>query len=58
MKHTIDLSKYRIRTDLAIDYLEDENIKNEIIDYDGIKVTKIYLEDKIANKLNKKKRKI
>ena len=30
MKHTIDLSKYRIRTDLAIDYLEDENIKNYI----------------------------
>ena len=54
MKHTIDLSKYQLRTDLAIDHLESENIKNEIINYDGIKVTKIYLEDKVASKINKK----
>ena len=54
MKHTIDLSKYQLRTDLAIDHLESENIKNEVIDYAGIKVTKIYLEENVANKINKR----
>lgn len=54
MKHKIDLSKYKIRTDLII---ENENIKNskkkEKIK-DDKKITFINLNEKEANKLEKK----
>ena len=53
MKHTIDLSKYQIRTDLAIESIEDEKIKSETNLYDNIKVTKTYLNEEIAKKIAK-----
>lgn len=55
MKHTIDLSKYQLRTDLAIDLLENENIKSKVSNYGNIRVTKIYLDNKTADKINKKR---
>lgn len=57
MNKEVDLSKYQIRTDLAIDYVEQENelegvkYKTDIIN--GIKVTNVEL--KSSNALNKKK---
>ena len=57
MNREVDLSKYQIRTDLAIDYVEEKNelegvkYKTDIIN--GIKVTNVVLDKK--NALNKKK---
>lgn len=53
MKHTIDLSKYHIRTDLAIEALENEKVESEIKIYDDIKVTKTYLNKEISAKIEK-----
>ena len=57
MNKEVDLSKYKIRTDLAIDYIEGKE-KLEGVDYktdniNGIKVTNVKLKSK--NALNKKK---
>lgn len=54
MKHTIDLSKYQLRTDLAIEALENEKIDSRIKIYDNIKVTKTYLNESVAKKIQKK----
>lgn len=54
MKHTIDLSKYKLRTDLAIEALENEKVENIITTYDNIKITKTYLNKDIAKKIEKK----
>lgn len=54
MKHAIDLSKYQIRTDLAIEASENEKIQHTIKNYNDIKVTKTKLTQNIANKINKK----
>lgn len=55
MKHTIDLSQYQIRTDLAIESFENNsNIQTEIIENNNIKVTRTFLTEEIANKINKK----
>lgn len=54
MKHTIDLSKYQLRTDLAIEALENEKIDSRIKIYDNIKVTKTYLNENVAKKIQKK----
>ncbi|MBR6689975.1 MAG: GPR endopeptidase [Bacilli bacterium] len=57
MNKEIDLSKYQIRTDLAIDYVEEKKVlkgvkhKTNIID--NITITNVELEEK--NALNKKK---
>lgn len=53
MKHTIDLSKYHIRTDLAIEALENEKVESEIKIYDDIKVTKTYLNKEISARIEK-----
>lgn len=56
MKHEIDLKKYEIRTDLAIDVLEKssnlEGIKQNIKQIEDIKITNVLITGK--NKLNKK----
>jgi len=53
MKHEIDLSKYKIRTDLAIEEIT-EDYKRETKQYDEIKVEKIYIDEQISKKINKK----
>lgn len=53
MKHEIDLSKYRIRTDLAIEVIpEDLSIEQKEID--NIKISKIYIDEKSSEIINKK----
>lgn len=58
MKHEIDLEKYSIRTDLAIDTLENENIKNGFTKteekYDDIIVTEINIDLENSKLINKK----
>ncbi len=55
--HEIDLSKYQLRTDLAIDIVEKnkfEGIKTNIENYGNIKVTNVYVEDIGSKKIGKK----
>ena len=54
--HEIDLKNYEIRTDLVLDTIENNNskIKTDINDYDGIKVTRVNLDDEKSKLLNKK----
>ena len=55
MNHEIDLKNYQIRTDLAIESIGDNNkINKELEDYDGIKVTNVYLNELEATSINKK----
>ena len=54
MKHSVDLKKYNLRTDLIVD--ENSNFKDNFIrEFDGIKVLNIDLIENDAKKLNKKK---
>ena len=57
MNKEVDLSKYQVRTDLAIDYVEEkselEGVKHKTANINGIKVTNVELLKK--NALNKKK---
>lgn len=53
MSHEVDMSKYKLRTDLAIESISDE-VKQDSIDYDGINVTSIVLDDEMANQISKK----
>jgi spore protease len=53
MKHEIDMSKYKIRTDLAIELINDKNqIKTK--EFDEIKVRKININDKMSKEISKK----
>lgn len=54
-KHTIDLSQYQIRTDLAIEAVKEskEKIESEVKQYKNIKVTKTYLDNHMANQIQK-----
>lgn len=56
MKHEIDLKNYQIRTDLAIDSIENNSslkgVKQKVSDIDGIKVTDVLLSKN--NNLGKK----
>lgn len=55
--HEIDLSKYQLRTDLAIDIVEKnkfEGVKTNIENYGNIKVTNVYVEDIGSKKIGKK----
>ena len=56
MKHEIDLKNYQIRTDLAIEELENNNnllgVKKEYFEHNNIKVTNVKLDKK--NNLGKK----
>lgn len=57
MNKEVDLSKYQIRTDLAIDYVDEKSklkgVKHKTDNINGIIVTNVELEEK--NALNKKK---
>ena len=57
MNKEVDLSKYQIRTDLAIDYVEEnkelKGVKHKTEVVNGIKVTNVELDD--DNELSKKK---
>ena len=53
MKHEVDLSYYSIRTDLAIESI-NENVKMDVNEYDSIKVSSIFLDEKSALEINKK----
>lgn len=57
MEREVDLSKYQIRTDLAIDYVEDKvklkGVKHKTDSINGITVTNVELDE--INDLNKKK---
>lgn len=53
MKHEIDLSKYKIRTDLAIEAIpQDLKIKETKIE--DIKISEIYIDEESSKKINKK----
>ena len=56
MSNRIDLSKYKIRTDLVIENIDiceqNKNIKEELID--DIKITTIEINDSLEKKINKK----
>ena len=56
MGHEIDLKKYDIRTDLVIDTIDNisDNIDTLVNDYDGIKVTKVVVDDNVSNLIGKK----
>lgn len=53
MKHEIDLSKYKIRTDLAIE-VTPENIEIKTEQIDNIKISKVYIDKETSKKINKK----
>ena len=57
MLNNIDLSKYNVHTDLAIDNINllNEHIKTIEEINDNVKVTKINLDDIESKKINKKK---
>ena len=55
MEHSIDLSKYQIRTDLAIESIKNiKGISEEVIE-ENIKITKVSVDDKTSKLINKKK---
>lgn len=57
MNHDIDLSKYQLRTDLAIEAIGDdkiEGISSEQENYDDIKITNVYVDKIGSKKINKK----
>lgn len=53
MNHEIDLEKYAVHTDLAIDYVENKEF-NEVKLYGNIKVTNTVLDEIMAKEINKK----
>ena len=55
MSHKIDLSNYKIRTDLAIEAIGDkEKIKTEYYSIDNIKITCVNIDDSNGKIINKK----
>lgn len=58
MNHGIDLSKYQLRTDLAIDAIGSkkiEGIDSDIEELDEVKVTNVYVQESGSKIINKKK---
>lgn len=53
MKHEIDLSKYKIRTDLAIE-VTPKNIEIKEEKIDNIKINTIYIDKETSKEINKK----
>ena len=53
MKHEIDLSKFQIRTDLAIEVIP-QNLEIQTKDYDNIKIQKVFIDEKASKEINKK----
>ena len=57
MKHEVDLKNYTIRTDLALESIENnriDKIKQEFETIEDIKVTTTYLDEKNGKKIDKK----
>lgn len=57
MNHEIDLKKYQIRTDLAIDLIKENNItgiKSSYKNIEDIKITDVYIDEQAGKKINKK----
>jgi len=56
MGHKIDLSKYKTRTDLAIEVIGDvkDGITTNIYDIDNVKITEVYINEKAGNSIGKK----
>lgn len=56
MGHNINLSKYKIRTDLAIEVIKEnmEGITSKVYDEDNIKITKVSINKEIGEKIGKK----
>ena len=55
MNHEINLSNYKIRTDLAIESLEQESINvDNVKKYDDVSVTYVNVDQNLSKKLNKK----
>ena len=50
----IDLSKYKIRTDLVVDLIEDGSKYEEKKDYDGVIVSRVKLDKEASEKLERK----
>lgn len=55
VKHSVDLSKYQIRTDLAIESIKNIADISKIEIQDNIKITTVKVDEKISNLINKKK---
>ena len=54
MKHNIDLSKYKIRTDLAIETLDTNDKVINAWCENGINVNKVLIDKKLSKKTGKK----
>lgn len=54
MNHEIDLSKYKVRTDLAIEMINEHNIIENIEKYDNIRVSYIYIDEEKSKIIDKK----
>ena len=56
MGHNIDLSKYKTRTDLAIEVISNvtDGITSNIYEQDNIKITDVYINNEAGKKINKK----
>lgn len=57
MKHEIDLKNYQVRTDLAIeaiDNLSKSDCQKEIKQYEDIKITEVYVDEEMSEKINKR----
>jgi len=55
MGHNIDLSKYKTRTDLAIEAIANKSgITSNVYEIDNIKITEVYIDSKTSEKINKK----
>lgn len=55
MGHNIDLSKYKTRTDLAIEAIDNvDGIKSNVIEIDNVKITEVYINKEASKKISKK----
>ena len=56
MGHKIDLSKYKTRTDLAIEVIGDvkDGITTNIYDIESVKITEVYINEKAGNSIGKR----
>lgn len=56
MNKEIDLSKYQLRTDLAIESISDkiDGVKIKTNEIDSVKITDVYIDDSGSKKINKK----
>ncbi len=52
MNHEIDLGKYQLRTDLAIEAIDGFEKEEKIID--GVKITNILIDETVGKRINKK----